>query len=134
MRILFVHPPSSHKDDIALQGIKSSSPSLGLLQLASLARAEGHDVQFQDREFSVEKFVRFDPDLVAITAMTNEISSASEVAKFCNEVGVINVLGGCHVTADPYNTLFKYPEFEEVIEGEGEWKFVDFIGGGAGSG
>lgn len=128
MRILFVHPPSSHMDDIALQGIKSSSPSLGLLQLASLARAEGHEVQFQDREFSAEKFIRFSPDLVAITAMTNEIKSASEIAKFCNDVSVPNVLGGCHITAEPYNTLIKYPQFDDIIEGEGEHKFLEFIG------
>jgi anaerobic magnesium-protoporphyrin IX monomethyl ester cyclase len=129
MRILFVHPPATHKDELAFQDIKSSSPSLGLLQLASIARAEGHQVSFMDREFSVQKFVDFNPDLVAITAMTNEIESASEIARFCLDVNVPTVLGGCHISADSYNTLIKYPEFGRIIEGEGEEKFISFLGG-----
>lgn len=128
MRILFIHPHSNHNDDIALQEVKSSSPSLGLLQLAAIARFFGHEVDFQDREFDIERFTEFDPDLVAITAMTNEIRSASIIASFCKEARVPTVLGGCHVTAEPLKTLTTYPQFDHVIEGEGEWKFTEFIG------
>lgn len=128
MRILFVHPPSSHKDDVALQGIKSSSPSLGLLQLASIARSFGHEVKFMDREFDATKLIHWTPDLVAITAMTNEIEEAASIARFFHGAGISTVLGGCHITAEPYNTLVKYPFFDDIIEGEGEWKFTEFIG------
>ena len=129
MRILFVHPPSSnHNDEIALQKIKSSSPSLGLLQLASIARSFGHEVKFFDREFNAIKLHNWIPDLVAITAMTNEIAVASEVASFFFGANIPTVLGGCHVTAEPYNTLIRYPQFKDIIEGEGEWKFTEFIG------
>lgn len=130
MKILFIHPPTHNPSgDVRLQNVKSSSPSLGLLQLASIAREIGHKVKFFDRKFDVSAMLAFSPDLVAITAMTNEIKSAAVIAKTCDLMGIETVLGGCHVTAEPYQTVVVYPHFRNVIQGEGEWKFIDFIGG-----
>lgn len=130
MKILFVHPPSRMgHEDVALQRIKSSSPSLGLLQLASIARNHGHKVKFFDRRFSLRETIYFKPDLVAITAMTNEIESAASVARQCHLLKAKVVIGGCHVTAEPEKTREVYPELSNLVEGEGERPFTEMIGG-----
>jgi radical SAM superfamily enzyme YgiQ (UPF0313 family) len=81
-----------------------------------------------DREFVPNWIKRFSPDLVAITAMTNEIGQASIIDRYCKKNDIPTVLGGCHITAEPYGTLIAYPEFTNIIEGEGEWKFTEYIG------
>ena len=55
--------------------------------------------------------------------MTLQIDNASEFAD-----GRPNVLGGPHVTADPYNTALKYPQFDRFILGPGEEQFASLLG------
>ena len=122
MKINFVNPTYSDPyGQWDISSLKSSSPPLGLLSLASVARKFGHEVSITD--CTVGDTFKFS-DLYAITAMTLQVKSAAEIAKTFSP----NILGGSHITAEPYATVIKYPQFDAVLIGEGEQKFSEVIG------
>lgn len=124
MKILFIHPPVDLEKS-GLDTLKSSSPSLGLLGLASLARKYGHQVKFMDRYFDRSELKEFNPDIVAITAMTVEFDSANRIAGWIKNNHTARVIiGGNHVSS----VQDDYSNFDWVCKGEGEWKFLDYIG------
>lgn len=62
------------------------------------------------------------PDVVGLTAFTNEIKPAARVARAVKArwPSVVTVIGGVHVTALPARTLEEFPEFDLGCVGEGE--------------
>jgi len=73
-------------------------------------------------ERTVKKIIKFQPDLVGISAMTHEIKVANHLAgqikKKLKKIPV--VIGGCHLTALPRETLEEFSNFDFGIYGEGE--------------
>mgnify|MGYP007071577817 CR=1 FL=1 len=128
MKILFMNPRyASPYKEWDISDLKSSSPPLGLLSLAAVARKFNHSVEVMDLNTNEDK--GFNPDLVGITAMTMQIENAAKVGKRLKESGVTTLLGGVHVTAEPYETLKRYPDsFDEIMTGEGEWQFANKLG------
>lgn len=139
MKILFINPPTSHKDlygEWDMSDVKSVSPPIGVLSIAALARDAGHAVYFIDAatlgynlDMIFQEMEDIDPDIVCITSMTISIDSAGNLAreiknKYCNKPVI---LGGVHITALPEDTMRRYPAVDIGVLGEGEYTFMELV-------
>lgn len=75
-----------------------------------------------DYDQALEKIKNFEPDIVGLTAFTNEIKQAAHVARLIKEYDtqIKTVIGGVHITALPEETLREFSEFDFGVVGEGE--------------
>ena len=140
-KLLFINPPVEFKifypdDAMDLSDTKSSSPPIGILHLASIAREYGYPVKLIDAHaegMTVPNILSviedFDPDVVCLTAMTIMIDASAEIAKAIKEHSprIITMIGGVHLTAEPSKTLEEYPQFDFGVVGEGEVVLLDFL-------
>jgi len=139
MRVMLINPPVSFDvfyGEWDMSDVKSSSPPLGILSLASMIRKYGYPVKVVDAHAdglnieAIKKLVSdYQPDVVGITAMTVMISASAEIAKAVKETNpnIVTILGGVHVTAEPIETLKRYPQFDYAVVGEGEVVFTEFL-------
>lgn len=113
----------------AFAGAGSTEPSFGLLCLAAAARRAGAQVAVVeasarnlDPGAALREIAAFRPDVVGFTATTSEIGQAAALAGAVRQAcpGVLTIVGGCHVTAIPDETLRAFPAFELAVIGEGE--------------
>jgi len=102
---------------------------LSLATLAAVLREDGHEVACVDAKFErldhdavLARVEDFAPDVVGLTAFTNEIEPAHEVARRvkARRPGVTTVVGGVHVSAIPERTLRELGAFDLAVVGEGE--------------
>ena len=140
-KILFINPPvdfSVFYGDGAmdLSDTKSSSPPIGILHLASMAREYGYQVKILDahaESSTIEQILKlvaeYKPDIVCLTAMTIMIDASAQIAKSVKEYfpEIITMIGGVHVTAEPIETLRRYPQFDFAVIGEGEIVLIEFL-------
>ena len=117
-------------------------PRPALAFLAAYLRRAEVEVAVLDCKYSrlgydkaLDRIKDFNPDIVAVTAMTNEILQASQIAQLVKMSWpeIVVVIGGVHVTALPERTLREFPEFNYAVIGEGEiplLKLVKAIDGG----
>ena len=139
LKIMLINPPVSFDvfyGEWDMSDVKSSSPPLGILSLASMIRKYGYEVKVIDAHADglnisniLYELEDFDPDIVGVTAMTVMISAAAEIAESIKDHSprVITILGGVHVTAEPIETLRRYPCFDYAVIGEGEVVFTEFL-------
>lgn len=139
MKVMLINPPVSFDvfyGEWDMSDVKSSSPPLGILSLASMIRKYGYQVKVVDahadglNEDAIKMVIKeFNPDIVGITAMTVMISAAAKIAEIVKEVNsdITTILGGVHVTAEPIETLRRYPDFDYATIGEGEVVFTEFL-------
>ena len=139
LRVLFINPPvdfSVFYSDMDLSDTKSSSPPIGILHLASMAREYGYPVKVVDAHadgLSVPQLLKvvaeFQPQVICITAMTIMIDASAMIAKAVKEYfpHIITMIGGVHLTAEPSKTLEQYPQFDFGVVGEGELVLIDFL-------
>jgi len=139
LRVMLINPPVSFDvfyGEWDMSDVKSSSPPLGVLALASMIRKYGYEVKVVDAHaegFGISEILSeikdFNPDVVGVTAMTVMISAAAEIAKAIKDYdsSIITILGGVHVTAEPIETLKRYPSFDFAVVGEGEVVFTEFL-------
>lgn len=113
----------------------NSYPPLGLGYLAAVMEREGHEVAIYDlgldpeREMArdVAEVVAFEPNLIGVTAMTNNYHSAEQlIALLKKQIGCPIVLGGPHATLFPQR-LVADPHIDYVIYGEGEETLTDLV-------
>ncbi|MBI4881843.1 MAG: B12-binding domain-containing radical SAM protein [Planctomycetes bacterium] len=102
---------------------------LALATLAGYLRPHGHEVSCVDAKFErlgydavLERVRGFRPDVVGLTAFTNEVKSAGQVAALIKRElpEACTVLGGVHMTAIPERTMDEFPQFDCGVIGEGE--------------
>jgi len=104
----------------------SIQPPLGILLIASVLEAEGHNVQVFDPLPGDWKFIEeiksFNPDIVGISIMTMEYPQALNIVKTLrSEVpNAIYCAGGVHPTALPEQTINDLG-LDFVVVGEGEY-------------
>ena len=141
IRLLFINPPvdfSVFYGDGAmdLSDTKSSSPPIGILHLASMAREYGYDVKITDAHadnLSIEALLKivaeYKPQFVCLTAMTIMIDASAQLAKAIKDYfpDIITIIGGVHVTAEPIESLRRYPQFDYAVIGEGEIVLIEFL-------
>jgi len=104
--------------------INTSDVSSGPLYLASVAMKRGHDVSVSiccKYEFN-EVFMRYNPDILLITAMDAQASVAEYMAKSARAIkkSVKVVMGGYFPTACFRNLLRELPWLDFAVIGEGE--------------
>jgi radical SAM superfamily enzyme YgiQ (UPF0313 family) len=129
-KILFTTPPLSREKRYgSLAGGGSSSPSLGLLMLAAVARQRGFTctvidasaLELTEQEL-LQRISTLNPDVIGISSTTLAISSAGALAAASKSLfpAVTTLIGGPHATAVPRETLLRYPALDIAVTGEGE--------------
>ncbi len=142
MKILFLIPPNSLIERYGkLAGAGSSSPALGILILAAVARRHGHTVSVIDTaalemgmDQTLEQVRLFEPDVVGISSTTLGIFNASCLAEHIKACmpQVLIILGGPHISAVPEETMQRFLSFDLAVVGEGDetiLELLDALGG-----
>lgn len=137
MKILFLTPPTSFSERYGtLAGAGSSTPALGILLLAAVARDQGHSVAVIDaaaRELPMEQALeavqQFRPDAVGISMTTQGVACAVQFAQLIKEQlpHTLVIIGGPHVSAVPNETMERFPVFDLAVIGEGEETLADLL-------
>jgi len=112
-------------------------PALGISYISAYLKTRGIRSRIFDAYFhawtikDLERLViEYDPDVLGFTAMTHEICRAAQLARSLKErLGVPAIIGGCHVTAIPEETLTEFPVFDYGVCGEGEKTLALLING-----
>ena len=134
MRVQLINPPPYQRVD------EFDTPNftrLGLACLAAKLRADGlAKVEIVDGKFErlsyeaiAERVRRFAPDVVGLTAFTNEIKPAAQVARMVKALSpaIATVIGGVHASVLPERTLDEFPAFDLAVIGEGEVTFAELV-------
>ena len=110
--------------------IETCFPNLGLGYIASSLRKEvpfrrGHTVEFKVVDSNVAECIKeWQPDLVGITAVSQNYNNAMEYAKIAKSFGLPVIMGGVHISALPQTLT---ANMDVGIVGEGERTIVDLI-------
>ncbi len=106
-------------------------PPLGLAYIAAVLKQNNISVKileanaFDLNHEQIKKEIKeYNPDIVGITATTSLIEEAHEIAELCDE-NIKVIIGGIHASSLPEETLEKFPRFDYLIQGEGEFSFLD---------
>jgi anaerobic magnesium-protoporphyrin IX monomethyl ester cyclase len=123
MKVALIRPPEVNSY------WNTTRPSLGIGSIASYLESNGILVKIFDANYNgwtdrqtVEFVAAYEPDIIGLSSMTHEISMAHTIASFLSLrlPNVPTVIGGCHVTALPQETLREFSNFTYGIYGEGE--------------
>lgn len=135
MRIALVNPPTSANFETqSALGLKS--PPLGLAYLASVLISQGYNVSIIDapaqglsHKQTASKLKTMRPDVIGITSITPTISDAMHCVMNSKAVvpGAVTVMGGCHITALPVETMKSCPALDFGVIGEGEETFLELV-------
>jgi len=135
MKILLAIPPrviNIHRD----VAFNASAPHLGIAYLASILRNHGHQVRVIDSQAEGITFEGFKqklkiekPELVGFTAFTEQVEEAASAAKAVKDLNsnIPVMVGGCHPSVLPQETLNEFPSFDFAIVGEGENTILDLV-------
>jgi len=123
MKIALIRPPKVRPYWFA------TKPSLGISYICSYLEVNNVECKIFDANFNswteeetVEAIMKYKPDLIGLSSMTHEILAAHNIASklkvYLNNLPII--IGGCHITALPEETLREFPDFTYGVYGEGE--------------
>lgn len=132
-KVCLVNPPV-----IAVLEPWYDTPTFGRTALAYLAgylrQFDGFEVSIIDAKLerlsfqsTLERIHAIKPDVVGLTAFTNEIKPAAYLAEKIKSAlpKCVIVIGGVHVTAIPRETMAEFPMFDIGVVGEGEATFYE---------
>ncbi|MBS3162750.1 cobalamin-dependent protein, partial [Candidatus Woesearchaeota archaeon] len=124
MRVLLVYPN-------IVESPKDISIGLGII--SALLKQNNHFVDLLDNTFGltdediVDKVKVFDPELVAVTAASNDLNRAIEICTLIKkQKEVMVVCGGYHATVAPEDIL-KEDCFDVAAIGEAEYSLIELI-------
>ncbi len=106
--------------------VRSFLPPLGLVSLATVARAAGHEVRIFDPSFDRTprrikgQLRRFDPEVVGLSVSSDLYPLAQELCAFARRLGARTVMGGPHATICAEEVLAQTRDLDVVLAGEGE--------------
>lgn len=133
MKIVLINPPPyRHVEEYDLP----TWQHLGLGRISSYNKQFGHTIQIIDaklQRMSLEDViatVRSEmPDVVGLTAMTPDIYNAYSIAAKMKLIddSIVTVLGGCHATVLPKETMQEEPALDFLVFGEGERAFHELL-------
>ncbi len=133
VKVVLINSNTGRKERIENE---SAWPPLGLLYLASVLKAEGHEVKVIDNgragmpiESLAGRVKREDPDVVGISALTPTFRQGIKIAKAVKEKvpEAKIVFGNYHATFEYERLLKKYPIVDCVVLGEGERTFSELL-------
>jgi anaerobic magnesium-protoporphyrin IX monomethyl ester cyclase len=117
-------------------GAASTEPSFGLLCLAAVARRAGFPVAVVEASSlglapaaAADVILAAAPDVVGLSATTLGVVSAARLAEAIKRQrpDAVTLIGGCHATALPEETLRAFPAFDLAVLREGEDTLVDLL-------
>ncbi|OGS22912.1 MAG: hypothetical protein A2252_07485 [Elusimicrobia bacterium RIFOXYA2_FULL_39_19] len=126
MKVALVYPPLINRTD-SYDFYKT--PLLSMGYLSGFLKSKGIEVTVFDYRSdnldisgTVSKIKEFNPDLIGLTAKTNEITDASGFADMLKKElpSVPIVVGGPHTTAMTKETMESFQSFDFSVFGEGE--------------
>jgi anaerobic magnesium-protoporphyrin IX monomethyl ester cyclase len=121
VKILFINAINPQAE------IQSRWPNLGLGYLAASVRGHFGDsavkIQIVDRNVK-ETLDNFHPDLVGITAVSQNYGFAMQHAETAKKMGIPVIIGGIHISVLP-QTMTQY--MDVAVIGEGEQTIVDVV-------
>ena len=135
-KVMFIYPPYYHTPGRFEKPANITEPPLGIAYLAAYLRQhypEPLEVRILDAAVMnlkvdeiIEKAMDFAPDLIGISAVTVTTPVTKKIFCRLREVlpSVINVVGGPHPTALPFDIL---PEADICVIGEGEKTMLDIL-------
>jgi len=135
--IILIHPPTNLS--VWEKKLGSKLPPIGLASLAGYLREKGVSVKIMDAlnlglsADSVLDYIKQNsPDYVGITATTNMITNAANLANRIKEDSphITTIIGGAHVSALPEETIERFPSFDVGVFGEGEKTLYQLINTG----
>jgi anaerobic magnesium-protoporphyrin IX monomethyl ester cyclase len=118
MRVCLILPPNPILENPSMQ------PPLGPLYLAAVLEAKGHQVKITDlrtEKIVLPEMIPQGTDLYGVSATTGEYNYAKEIAEILRqrEPHAVRIIGGCHVTHLPVETL-REMDYDLAVIGEGE--------------
>lgn len=124
MKVALIQPP----DD-------SGYPPLSIAYLSSYLVAKGYETQIIDLQVPAQRLTwqkdiaQFDPGVIGVTAMTPAIGKASKIGNICKEIlpKATLVLGGCHLTFLPEETMRQREIFDVGVLSEGEVTLYELV-------
>ncbi|MFZ3077920.1 MAG: radical SAM protein [Candidatus Aenigmatarchaeota archaeon] len=106
---------------------------LGIASLSATLKSKGHDTKLLDFTFgmknaeAVRQVKEYDPDIICITAKTNEFSLAVQFATLLKKNFDKPIFcGGIHPTVAPEDAV-KHPCFDGICRGEGEVVLLELV-------
>lgn len=126
MKVTFINPPQI---DSKYKFMGVISPPLGLAYMASVLEENDIEVNIIDAsalemtwEDLEDQLLQYEPQVVAITALTPTIKKALETARLAKRTcpEALIVMGGYHPTFN-FQEVLKEEYVDVVIRGEGEY-------------
>lgn len=114
----------------------NTQPTYALPCLGAIAQQAGVEVRLIDAsaegltiEHTLERIVTYQPTIVGISSTTVGIAASGELAQRLKQQfpQMLTLIGGCHVTAIPENTLAEFPGFDIGVIGEGEATLAELL-------
>lgn len=106
---------------------------LGIASLSAVLKSKGHETGLLDFSFgmkdneAISQVKEFNPDIICITAKTNEFSRAVRFATLLKKNFDMPVFcGGIHPTVDPEDAI-KHECFDGICRGEGEISLTELV-------
>ncbi|MCQ8892911.1 MAG: cobalamin-dependent protein, partial [Candidatus Methanosuratincola sp.] len=135
MKVALVNPPAHQSFEIQ-SALGLNAPPLGLAYIGAVLERDGYDVTMIDAPISCEsqegvikKLQSMKPDVIGVTSTTPNIGNAvSLITKIKQKMpGTVTVLGGCHITFLPEETMGMCPAIDVGVIGEGEATMLDLV-------
>ena len=111
-------------------------PPWGLSVLASILRKEGYNVMLQDCEAlrydfdkACREILKFEPDIVGISAVTISINNSATLAKMLKDINknIRILIGGAHISGIPRKTMEYFPAFDIGVICEAEETIIELV-------
>ena len=132
-RVLLINSPTGK--DIA-RGFTSTQYPLSLASLGTYLENKGIDVVMFDfcvmdfdKEWFINSLDKIRPDFVGVSCMTPTVNNGYKLIKIVKEYNpkIVSIMGGCHTTALPKQSLEEFPLVDFVVVGEGEYTTEEAI-------
>jgi len=106
-------------------------PPFGLAYIAAVLKKENIPVKilesnaFDLNHEQIKKEINeYNPDIVGITSTTSLIEESHEIAQLCDKKIKV-IIGGIHASSMPQETMEKFPRFDFLVGGEGEFTVLE---------
>ena len=110
-------------------------PPLGLAYIAAVLEKNAIPIKILEANAldlnhkQIKKYIEdYDPDFVGLTATTSLIEEAHEIANLCSK-NIKVIIGGVHASSMPEETMNKFPRFDFLVRGEGEFTMLELAQG-----
>ncbi|MDD5053847.1 MAG: radical SAM protein [Candidatus Nanoarchaeia archaeon] len=131
MKILLIQPEATkavNKEFLSLQ----YPINLGYIA-SSLIKANNEvkmiDLNVMPKKELLKIIKKFKPQIAGLTSMTSSIYNAGETIDIIKDKNkkIITVLGGCHASALPFETMKEIKNLDFLVHGEGEETVVELV-------